>query len=193
MNAGDFGAARALIDAAEAITTMAGGEPIRWAALLLSAWRGEEQCATELVEASTAEATARHDGLTVACGELATAVLHNSLLHPLRAQRAAERASDNAEVGFGTWALPELVEAAARSRHDDQAARALDVLTDRVRLSGTDLALGIAARSAPWCRTASRPRTRTTRRSSGWGGPASRSSGRGPTSSTVSGSGASAG
>ncbi len=147
VDAGNFSAAADLIDEADAITAKTGGAPVRCAALLLAAWRGDQERATELVEACTAEATSRGEALTVACSELALAVLHNSRLDPLPALRAAERATDNDELGFGSWALPELVEAATRCGRDDQAARALDLLTDQARLSGSDLALGMAARS----------------------------------------------
>jgi DNA-binding CsgD family transcriptional regulator len=45
------------------------------------------------------------------------------------------------------WSLPELVEAATRSGQADLANAAIDSLSERTRAAGTDLALGIEARS----------------------------------------------
>jgi DNA-binding CsgD family transcriptional regulator len=45
------------------------------------------------------------------------------------------------------WALPELVEAAARCGNTDLASRALGRLADRTQAGGTDFGLGILARS----------------------------------------------
>jgi DNA-binding CsgD family transcriptional regulator len=45
------------------------------------------------------------------------------------------------------WSLPELVEAAARCGQGDIANAAIERLSERTRAAGTDLALGIEARS----------------------------------------------
>jgi DNA-binding CsgD family transcriptional regulator len=45
------------------------------------------------------------------------------------------------------WALPELIEAAARSRHEDVAGDALARLAEFTRAGSTDFGLGIEARS----------------------------------------------
>jgi len=48
---------------------------------------------------------------------------------------------------FATWALPDLIEAAARSGVPERAASALQRLAQSTRASGTDWALGVEARS----------------------------------------------
>ena len=60
------------------------------------------------------------------------------------AQRATEYTGD---LGFRTWALVELVEAAARSDAGEIAAAAYRQLAEMTDDSGTDWALGVKARS----------------------------------------------
>jgi DNA-binding CsgD family transcriptional regulator len=62
------------------------------------------------------------------------------------AGRAAERAAEHPhELGFSTWVLPELVEAAVRSGRPERAAEPLRRLTAIARAAGTDWALGTEA------------------------------------------------
>jgi DNA-binding CsgD family transcriptional regulator len=79
--------------------------------------------------------------------EWATAVLNNGLGDYLKAMTAAQRATEYpGEMVSPTWALVELVEAAARSG-SDIAAEALRRLAEITSTSGTDWALGVEARS----------------------------------------------
>ena len=50
-NAGEFAAAAALIDEADAIAAATGNAPLRYASLVLAAWRGQEAQALALIEA----------------------------------------------------------------------------------------------------------------------------------------------
>jgi ATP/maltotriose-dependent transcriptional regulator MalT len=76
------------------------------------------------------------------------AVLYNGLGRYDDARATAARASAHPEgLGFSTWVLPELIEAAVRSGTAELAADALQKLSNRTRASGTDWALGIEARS----------------------------------------------
>jgi DNA-binding CsgD family transcriptional regulator len=59
----------------------------------------------------------------------------------------ASRINHDDPLYLGTQALPEVVEAAARSGEHEVAAAALDRLTQRARASGTSWALGLLARS----------------------------------------------
>jgi tetratricopeptide (TPR) repeat protein len=76
-----------------------------------------------------------------------TAVLYNGLGRYPAALAAAERAASHDELGLCGWALIELIEAAARTGRHDAATSALRQLDERARASGTDWALGAAARS----------------------------------------------
>ena len=83
----------------------------------------------------------------MASAEFATAVLHNGLGNYTTALAAAQQACEHDELGSGVWVLPELIEAAVRSRRDEAAAVALHQLSERTHLSGSPWARGIEARS----------------------------------------------
>ena len=61
---------------------------------------------------------------------------------------SAQRSSEGHPQGTFSWALVELVEAAARCGQHERAATALEQLVDRTRLASTEWALGLEARSA---------------------------------------------
>ena len=147
VHAGEFVAAAALIEEADAITAATGNAPLMYTSLVLAAWRGQEAQALQLIEASREDATRRGEGRAVTLADYATAVLYNGLGRYHEALAAAQRASEQDDLGLYGWALIELVEAAARSREPELAADALKELSERTRLSGTDWALGIKARS----------------------------------------------
>src|SRR5918992_5935808 len=53
LHAGEFAAASALLEEADAITAATGNAPLRYTSLFLAAWRGEEALASRLIEART--------------------------------------------------------------------------------------------------------------------------------------------
>jgi ATP/maltotriose-dependent transcriptional regulator MalT len=78
----------------------------------------------------------------------AAAVLYNGLARYEDAAEAARQASSNTFDYFvSAWALPELVEAAARAGNAGLARDALERLARVTQPCGTDVALGIEARS----------------------------------------------
>ena len=83
-------------------------------------------------------------------------MLHNGLGQYAEALAAAQRACEHEDVMATARALVELIEAAVRSGQPDEAAAALDRLSERTRASGTDWALGVEAR----CRGAADATTR---------------------------------
>jgi DNA-binding CsgD family transcriptional regulator len=147
LHAGEFAAAAALIEEADAITEATGNAPLAYSSLVLAAWRGQEAQALALIEAGREEATVRGEGRAVTLAEYTTAVLYNGLGDYRRALAAAQRACEYDALGLFAWSLVELVEAAARSREPALAGDALQRLSERTRLGGTDWALGIEARS----------------------------------------------
>jgi DNA-binding CsgD family transcriptional regulator len=147
VHAGAFAAASSLIEEADAITRATGMAPLKYAALMLAAWRGNEAEGLALTEAGRLEATARGEGMGLGVVEWATALLYNARGRHAEALAAAERGCKHDDVGLYAWSLVELIEAGARSGVTDAAAAALDRLSARTRASGTDWALGIEAGS----------------------------------------------
>jgi DNA-binding CsgD family transcriptional regulator len=147
VHAGDFAAADALIEEADAITRSIGAAPLMYTSLVLAAWRGRETPAVTLIEAGIEDATPRGEGRGLSWVEYATALLRNGLGDYDAALAAAHAACVHDDLGLVTWAMVELVEAGARSDRPDVAAATVEELAERARASGTDWALGIAARS----------------------------------------------
>jgi DNA-binding CsgD family transcriptional regulator/tetratricopeptide (TPR) repeat protein len=145
--AGEFDAASALIEEADAITEATGSAPLRYTSLALAAWRGEEGAALKLIDSGIQDATARGEGRALGFAYYGTAVLYNGLGRYKEALVAAQRACAHDDLGLFGLALVELVEAATRSGSLAAASDAADRLVERTRACGTDWALGIQARS----------------------------------------------
>ncbi|WP_182263085.1 helix-turn-helix transcriptional regulator [Rhodococcus sp. UFZ-B548] len=147
LHAGEFAAASALIDEAEAITQVTGNAPLRYTSLVLAAWRGQESHVLILSQASFDDAIGRGEGRAITLAEYAAAVLYNSLGKYESAFAAAQRSRQYGDLGLRGWALTELVEAAVRSGNRQEASAAFETLAGRTRASGTEWARGIEARS----------------------------------------------
>ncbi|WP_304502072.1 LuxR family transcriptional regulator [Brachybacterium sp. FME24] len=130
-----------------AITQAIGAPPLPNARLMLAAWRGRQPETLDLYGTMVNEATERGEGATVSLAQATLAVLHNGLGNYGDALAAARPPCEHDDLAYSSLALPELVEAAARAGEPEQAAAALERLSSRARASGTDFALGLAARS----------------------------------------------
>jgi ATP/maltotriose-dependent transcriptional regulator MalT len=116
--------------------------------MMLGSLRGHQAEASRLIEATITEATAGGQGIAVAYARWTAAILANGLGRYDEALAAATQASeDTSTLYISMWALPELIEAAARSGNAQSGARALERLADVTRAGGTDFGLGIEARS----------------------------------------------
>src|SRR5262249_44833239 len=144
---GNLEAATALLDEADAIANATGSAPIAFGRLQLAGFRGDEAQASVLIEASEPAAIARGEGVVLTIGEHARAVLHNGLGHYQAVLEPAQSASVQDELMYSVWSLPELVEAATRCGKRELAAGALERLSGRTQATGTELALGLEARS----------------------------------------------
>ncbi len=147
VHAGEFAAAAALIEESDSITAATGNAPLRYASTLLVAWRGVEPPASEIMRDVAREATARGEGRAAGGTDYLIALLNNGLGRYRAALSCAERACEHDDLGVLGFSLVELVEAGARGDARDAAESALRRLAERAVASGTDLALGLVARS----------------------------------------------
>ncbi|HEX3956293.1 MAG TPA: BREX system ATP-binding domain-containing protein [Trebonia sp.] len=144
---GDFTKAAALIAECDAVHQATGGRAAPCAAMMLASLRGDRAVALPLTEATIAGAAADGQGHGVTCAHWSTAVLYNGLGRYDKALAAARQASKNTPgLYVSMWALPELIEAAARGGNMRIAGDALAGLAETTRTCGTEFGLGIEAR-----------------------------------------------
>ena len=144
---GDLSAAASLVAEAQSVAEATGISGAPYGGLILAAWRGQARQATELIEVTMREAGSRGEGIGIAIGEYAHAVLCNGFGEYEEAFAAACRATDDRELVVPNWAMAELIESATRTGRSDLAADVLQRLVEKAQASGTDWALGIALRS----------------------------------------------
>jgi DNA-binding CsgD family transcriptional regulator len=146
VHSGAFATAAARVDEVEVITQATGLPPLRYAACMLAASRGDDAALRAVSEASLQGAMARGEGSAFAGFGWFTALLHNGHGHYGEALAAAREVCRHEDVIYRDRALVELVEAGVRSGRPDEAAAALERLSEHTRASGTEWALGIEAR-----------------------------------------------
>jgi len=145
---GDLAAAAAHVERLDAAIAVTGGIPAVHGRLALAAWQGRPG-------AAASEASRRDDGVPgqdrasgLGVAAYTTALLGNGGGHYADAAAAASTVIGRTDqLGYTLWALPELVEAAARSGDPALAAEAAALLDQTALPSATDWALGIRARS----------------------------------------------
>jgi DNA-binding CsgD family transcriptional regulator len=145
--AGELSTATALLEEADAITEATGSAPRYYLPVVLHALHDEGKVAAERIEAVREEAIRKEDDTAIATTEFAAAVLDNGLGRYEAALRAAQRSADHHPQQGAGWLLVELVEAAARSGEREVGASALERLSGRTQVGGTDWALGVEASS----------------------------------------------
>ncbi|QFY14998.1 AAA family ATPase [Nonomuraea phyllanthi] len=143
---GDFATAAAIAAECEAVAAATGVPMTRHTTLMLRALEGKEAEATTLIAATIEEDGASGQLNGVASAHWAAAVLYNGLARYEEALPSAQATTQSANQLVSQWALPELVEAAARVGDDLAAHGALDDLADSAEPCDTDWAQGILAR-----------------------------------------------
>jgi ATP/maltotriose-dependent transcriptional regulator MalT len=143
---GDFAGAESVLAESDSVAVATGSRlaPFKW--LRLRALQGREAEATGLIAAVAERAAPGEQGQAATIGQWAAAVLYNGLARYQKAVSAARRAASEVLYPWTMWALPELVEAAARTGDAELARGALERLAEATRPCGTDFALGIEAR-----------------------------------------------
>lgn len=143
VHSGDFNAAAALVDEVAAITQATELPPQLYSAVTLAAARGDQ--AEALFEGGLRDAIGRGEGSAVGGSWWAIALRHNGHGQYREALAAARKSCEHEDVTICGWALVEMIEAAVRVGQPDDAAAALDRLSERTQASGTDWALGVEA------------------------------------------------
>jgi DNA-binding CsgD family transcriptional regulator len=145
--AGESAAAASMSREAGAVSKATGNPVGPYGPLLLTAWRGRETEASQLIATVTTEMAARGEGQWLTTTHWAAAVLSNGLGRYEDALPCAERACECPhELGLASWSMAELIEAAARTGAPERAADAMARLSAATSASDTDWALGIQAR-----------------------------------------------
>jgi DNA-binding CsgD family transcriptional regulator len=144
---GDFETTISLAAETDVVAEVTG---IRLAArcdLLLAGYRGRPAEAAPLFAAATADAMTRGEGFGLQNANWSEAVLSNGLGRYAEALAVAEPATEESCLPYITqWVLPELIEAAVRTRRTDLAREALGRLS-AMTVEGSDWAKGLEARS----------------------------------------------
>ena len=144
VHSGAFATAAGQIEEVDTITNATGVPPLKYAAAMLAAARGDDS--RTLFEWGWRNMMERGEGSGIALWLRMTALWHNGHARYGEALAAARQACEHEDVIAYGWALVELIEAGVRSDHHDEAAAALEPLSERTQASGTEWALGIQAR-----------------------------------------------
>ncbi|HEX3335038.1 MAG TPA: AAA family ATPase [Jatrophihabitans sp.] len=144
---GDLAAADGAVCETAFVEHATGIRAAPYGALMVSAWRGRPRETADLIEMTEREAGARGEGIGLAIGAYARAVLSNGLGQYEDALAAAVSASEHREVVAENWGLSELVEAATRCGRNDLGTDALNRLVIKAGATRTDWARGIEGRA----------------------------------------------
>jgi len=148
VGAGEHEVAQTLLDEVDAVAAATGKDFLLCARVAIAALREPEVEVAPLVEPTMDELQCRGEGLGMRIAQSAWALLCNALGRYEDALAAVSGAPHSGEEPwFSTWGSVELIEAAARSGDTERATAVLGRLAETSRASGTDLALGIEARS----------------------------------------------
>jgi DNA-binding CsgD family transcriptional regulator len=144
---GEVDEAAALTGEAESVSAAIGTQLSAYGTVALAALQGREAESAELTKATLDDVESRGEGMGVGISRFTTALLYNGLGRYPEALAEAERACEHEDLGVISWALTELVEAAARCGRLELATDALERLSLTTQAGGTDWALGVEARS----------------------------------------------
>jgi DNA-binding CsgD family transcriptional regulator len=142
MLAGELTAATLLLDEADMLAEATGNPALVNAPMILAAWGGHEGQASELIEATAEEAATQR----WSSNNYARSVLYNGLGRHDAARDAAWAAFQPDPIGYGSFLVPELAEAASRTGDRALLEFALEWLSERTRVISSGWATGIEAR-----------------------------------------------
>ncbi len=127
MFTGEHAAATALAQESAAVVQAIGGQLTPYGELGLAAWRGRETEARSLIASTKHDILARGEGVGLTVNLWSSALLDNGLGRYQDAMEAATQAAEHRDepIAARSWALIELVEAAAHCGHTDAGQDAL--------------------------------------------------------------------
>ncbi|HTX11716.1 MAG TPA: AAA family ATPase [Solirubrobacteraceae bacterium] len=144
---GDFATAGSLIAEGDTVAEATGTRLARFAAVALAGLRGTAD-AQALIEVEASNASAARQGVAIQWCQWVSAILCNGLGRYEQARSDAQQAAEEApELFLSVWALPELIEAAARTGKTRVAGAALERLIEAASIGDSDWGLGVLARS----------------------------------------------
>ncbi len=145
---GELSTAASLVEELQATTEAIGSTLAPYGRVGLLALQGREADTASLIDGSRVEVTRRGEGIGISVLEWAKAVLYNGLGRYEEARASALRIAEHPQdLAPSNWHMAEFIEAAARAGTPELATEAHRRLVAMTRASGTDWALGIAARS----------------------------------------------
>jgi len=144
---GDFAGTVSVIAETDSVAAATGSPIAPYTLLRLLALQGKEAEAFAAIASAIELAATEGQGMAAAWAHWTAAVLYNGLARYKQAATAAQQATSNTlNPWMSMWAMPELVEAAARAGDVALARDALERLAETTRPCGNDVALGIEAR-----------------------------------------------
>jgi DNA-binding CsgD family transcriptional regulator len=145
---GELMAAASLVEEIQRATDATGSDLAPYGAVGLAAFRGREDEAAYLIERTRTEVTERGEGIGLSVLDWAEAVLYNGLgRYDVACTAALRVAARPHDLNPSVWVMAEVIEAAVRAGTPEVGADTHRRLMAMTRASGTDWALGIAARS----------------------------------------------
>src|SRR6185437_8461678 len=146
--AGELTTAASLVDEIRAANEATGANLTPYGAVGLAALRGREPEAIALIDESRKDVTRRGEGIGLSVLDWAQALLYNGLGRYDKARVPALRvAAYPHDVSTSNWGMVELIEATVRAGTPELALDICSRLAEMAMASGTDWALGLAARS----------------------------------------------
>jgi DNA-binding CsgD family transcriptional regulator/tetratricopeptide (TPR) repeat protein len=144
---GDLAGAAALAAEADSIATAIGSHFPPFTLLRLQSLQGHEAETSALIAGVIRQTAASGETTSATPAHWAASVLYNGLARYEEARVAALQATMNTlDPTVTTFALPELIEAAARGGDHQLARETLDQLAETTQPAGNEFALGIEAR-----------------------------------------------
>ncbi|GAA0954636.1 LuxR family transcriptional regulator [Actinocorallia libanotica] len=147
IHCGALETAASLVEEVDSIVEATGMPPLKFGAAMLAAVRGDKHQTLALFDWGRHNVTVRGEGSALARIWWLTALLYNSHGDYGEALTAARRADEHEDPILHSWVRVELIEACVRNGGPlEEANAALEHLTRATRASGTEWALGTAAR-----------------------------------------------